>query len=280
MPNSNVDTLNVPIDPIVPDLRHIVNSHIKHFVLQFNKNFLKKQIDEHKNKIAELQKELDLLNDYNDESSSSPSSAKLIDPSNPYYKYESDVYHSDNIEFCGAVSENAENDENIENENITLSIDELSHASKNSGSDDLYDATDENDNVVAKTSKYFSNKSPEKNNSIVADKKRTSLDFSQFALIKKDPSPEDDEDQEEEQGEDAQEDEDEEDEEEEQEQEQEDEEEQEEEEEEGVYEIDINGKSYFTTSEYNGVLYSMDEEGEPGDVVGKIVDGDPVFDNN
>jgi hypothetical protein len=39
-----------------------------------------------------------------------------------------------------------------------------------------------------------------------------------------------------------------------------------------VFEIEINGKEYFTTHETNGVLYE-NNDGEPGIEIGRIVNG-------
>jgi hypothetical protein len=50
------------------------------------------------------------------------------------------------------------------------------------------------------------------------------------------------------------------------------------EEEEEVYEITIKGIKYFTTNEKNGDIYSIDSDGDPGDIVGKYVNGRPRFD--
>ena len=64
--------------------------------------------------------------------------------------------------------------------------------------------------------------------------------------------------------------------------EEEDEEEEEEEElveeEEEVFEIEINGVSYYTTNEQNGVVYAIDTDEEVGDRIGKLVAGTAVFD--
>ena len=53
-----------------------------------------------------------------------------------------------------------------------------------------------------------------------------------------------------------------------------------EEEEEEVFEIEIDDKSYYATSEENGLLYMVDDDGEVGEKVGIIKDGEPIFDNN
>jgi len=42
-----------------------------------------------------------------------------------------------------------------------------------------------------------------------------------------------------------------------------------------VYEVKINGKTYFTTNEKSGVIYAMDAEGDVGDEVGAYVNGVP-----
>jgi hypothetical protein len=47
----------------------------------------------------------------------------------------------------------------------------------------------------------------------------------------------------------------------------------EEEEESGVYEIEINGTRYYTTNEQNGIVYSLVDEDDVGDEIGKFVNG-------
>ena len=47
--------------------------------------------------------------------------------------------------------------------------------------------------------------------------------------------------------------------------------------EEGVFEIEVDGVSYYTTDETNGDLYAIDVNGDPEDVVGKLIDGEAVF---
>ena len=51
----------------------------------------------------------------------------------------------------------------------------------------------------------------------------------------------------------------------------------EEDEEEEVFEIEIDDVSYFATHEENGILYEVDENGEPGKQVGILKDGEPFF---
>ena len=55
------------------------------------------------------------------------------------------------------------------------------------------------------------------------------------------------------------------------------EEEVEEEEEEEVFEIEIDDVTYFATNEDNGILYSVTDDGEVGEKVGIIKDGEPIF---
>jgi hypothetical protein len=50
-------------------------------------------------------------------------------------------------------------------------------------------------------------------------------------------------------------------------------EEEEEEEEAGVYEIEVNGTRYYTTSEQNGIVYALIDEDDVGDEIGKFVNG-------
>lgn len=61
------------------------------------------------------------------------------------------------------------------------------------------------------------------------------------------------------------------------EEEEEEEQEEEEEEEEGVFEIEVDGVSYYTTSEENGSLYSIDVNGDPDVYVGRLHDGKAVL---
>ena len=44
-----------------------------------------------------------------------------------------------------------------------------------------------------------------------------------------------------------------------------------------VFEIDIFGKTYYTNNATNGDIYSVDENGDPGDEVGKFVNGIATF---
>ena len=51
-------------------------------------------------------------------------------------------------------------------------------------------------------------------------------------------------------------------------------------EEEEVYEIKIKTKSYYVSNETNSTIYSITDDGDVGDEVGKYVDGKPVFNKN
>jgi hypothetical protein len=52
----------------------------------------------------------------------------------------------------------------------------------------------------------------------------------------------------------------------------------EEEEEEGVYETVIEGNRYYITNDTDGEIYAIIDDDDIGDVVGKYVNGKPVFD--
>jgi hypothetical protein len=52
----------------------------------------------------------------------------------------------------------------------------------------------------------------------------------------------------------------------------------EEEEDSEVFEHIINGVTYYITNELNGTIYGVDDSGEIGDEIGKMVNGSPVFD--
>lgn len=49
-------------------------------------------------------------------------------------------------------------------------------------------------------------------------------------------------------------------------------------EEEEVFEIEIDDITYYTENEENGNIYSVDENGEPGDKIGYLKEGEPFFD--
>jgi hypothetical protein len=55
------------------------------------------------------------------------------------------------------------------------------------------------------------------------------------------------------------------------------EEKEEEEEEEEVFEIEIDDITYFATDEENGILYAMTKDGDVGEKVGIIKEGEPIF---
>jgi len=50
-------------------------------------------------------------------------------------------------------------------------------------------------------------------------------------------------------------------------------------EEEGVFEIELNGLTFFTNDENNGEIYSVDDDGDPGPNVGTFKNGKPIFTN-
>jgi len=54
--------------------------------------------------------------------------------------------------------------------------------------------------------------------------------------------------------------------------------EEQEEEDSEVFEHIINGVTYYITNELNGTIYGVDDSGDIGDEIGKMVNGSPVFD--
>ena len=54
----------------------------------------------------------------------------------------------------------------------------------------------------------------------------------------------------------------------------------EEEEQDEVFEVEIDDVTYFATDEENGILYSVDKNGDIGDRVGVLKDGEPIFDTS
>ena len=51
----------------------------------------------------------------------------------------------------------------------------------------------------------------------------------------------------------------------------------EEDEEGGVFEVEINGETYYTENEISGDIYNTDDNGDPDEIVGKFVEGVPVW---
>ena len=47
--------------------------------------------------------------------------------------------------------------------------------------------------------------------------------------------------------------------------------------EEEVFEIEIEDVTYFATNEENGPIYEVDKNGDPGNKVGYLKDGEPLF---
>ena len=45
-----------------------------------------------------------------------------------------------------------------------------------------------------------------------------------------------------------------------------------------MFEIEIKGKSYYTSDEQNGPIYSITSDEDVGDQVGKFVNGKATFD--
>ena len=56
-------------------------------------------------------------------------------------------------------------------------------------------------------------------------------------------------------------------------------EDEEDEDEEGVFEIEVDGVSYYTTDEMNGDLYTIDPNGDPDEMIGKLIDGEATLNN-
>ena len=44
-----------------------------------------------------------------------------------------------------------------------------------------------------------------------------------------------------------------------------------------MFEIEIDDITYFAVNEENGPIYEVDEQGEPGNKVGHLKDGEPFF---
>lgn len=277
------DILNVTIDPILPDINYMVKNHIETCVRKFNKQFIHAQIREHKQKIRVLEKQLEMLD-------------------SDAFDYTAATQTGDVSEISEEEQENEEERQyQMQQENIQLSIDEIEK--------DVSDGKEDNEIKVKRTtSNYF--QSVEKSNEIakieyvqtgsevdddlygdnVETKELTKSDnnvpvcvesFEQFRADKQSNNdntvihssvvsvekenhiesteegqgPEEDDEEEEEQNE-------------------------EDEEVVGVFEIEIDDKAYFTTDEINGTLYEIDDDGEPGNEVGKLNNGSPVFNDN
>ena len=44
-----------------------------------------------------------------------------------------------------------------------------------------------------------------------------------------------------------------------------------------VFELEIDGKVYYATDEDNGIIYNIDENGDIGIEIGKLINGEPIF---
>lgn len=254
--------LNVDIQPIMLDMNEIIESHITRSVTEFNIKYLTQELEEYKEKVRSIEAQLASLR--------SGHITSII-----------------NVDNADNLSEDSDNiklviDESSMNTNTTKivamdipDIDNLSKIEDNKHENILSKNTDMKSNTVQstlKTTPYFSNnKTLSSSNSDVAvppidtsitnsHTANNNISFDDYKATsslnnvnvenhdsKETDGPEDDE------SEDIT------------------------FEEEGVFEIEVEGVTYFTTDETNGDLYEVDENGDPGDKIGILSNGEAVF---
>lgn len=269
------DILNVTIDPILPDINYMVKNHIETCVRKFNKQFICAQISEHKQKIKVLEKQLEML----DNDAFGYSDIHFDEENEEENQYQA---HQENIQLSIDEIENdgvGDKDNNeIKVKRTTTSKTFQSIENNNVKHKDVNintTSSDVNVPVCVETFEQFrADKQPTSSDSdnniihssVISDHhEKTSVSIDDISFEKGDNSENTEE------GQDSEHD---------------DEEEEEEEEPDvdeevvGVFEIEIDDKVYFTTDEINGTLYEIDDDGEPGDEVGKLSNGSPVFNNN
>ncbi len=244
--------LNVNIQPIMLDMNEIIEAHITRSVTEFNIKYLTQELEEHKEKVRSIEAQLASL--------TSGHIASVINVDN------SDILSEDSDNIKLVI------DEPLTDENTTKivamdvpDIDKLSAVEdtdikSNTVKNDLKPSPffSNNKTLTSSTSDVavppietsITNNHSEKNNISFDDYKSTSS-ISNAKVEEKDPQENDGP--------------------------QDDESEQVTFEEEGVFEIEVEGVTYFTTDETNGDLYEVDENGDPGDKIGILSNGEAVF---
>ena len=274
------DILNVTIDPILPDINYMVKNHIECCVRKFNKQFIRAQIDDHKQKIKELEKQLEILDEQAYEfvttmSSDDEAAHNSINSVEPQQQQQQEniklsINEIDDTVECDSSIKVIRTESNYFTQtdmNDGIVDGELSK-SPHPEDDDLYGDNDEQTNeldnvtqgvpVCVDTFEQFradkqipTHSSEDLNNiipsNVVSQENDTSYDQESEGQCEE----EEEEEEEQEEGDD--------------------------EEIVGVFEIEIDEETYFTTDEKNGTLYNIDEDGEPGIEVGKLQNGIPVF---
>ena len=254
--------LNVDIQPIMLDMNEIIESHITRSVTEFNIKYLTQELEEYKEKVRSIEAQLASLR--------SGHIASVINVDNADILSED----SDNIKLVIDESSTNINTTKIVAMDIP-DIDKLSAADDTENDNILTKNTDMKSNTVKsalKPSPYFSNnKTLSSSSSDVAvppietsvtnnHTAKNNISFDDYKATsslnnvnvenhnsKETDGPEDDESEEITF------------------------------EEEGVFEIEVEGVTYFTTDETNGDLYEVDENGDPGDKIGILSNGEAVF---
>lgn len=244
--------LNVDIQPIMLDMNEIIESHITRSVTEFNIKYLTQELEEHKEKVRSIEAQLASLRS----------------------GHITSIINVDNVDNLSEDSDNIKLviDEPLTDENTTKivamdvpEIDKLSAVEdtdikSNTVKNDLNPSPCFSNNKTLTSSDSgvavppietsITNIHSGKNNISFDDYKATSS-ISNAKVEHKDPQendgPQDDESEEVTF------------------------------EEEGVFEIEVEGVTYFTTDETNGDLYEVDENGDPGDKIGILSNGEAVF---
>jgi hypothetical protein len=234
--------LNVDIQPIVLDMNEIIEAHINRSVTEFNIKYLTQELKDHKEKVRTIEAQLAGLRSGHISSVVNVSDNDLVseDSNNIQLVIDEPPLVTPVNNTTKVISLDPSIPKEIEFVNETNNI--------NSGNNSLCFTTKSKDIEVAVPPIYSNEKSQENSKiDFNAYKATKSLQVNSDGPNEAD-SPENDGSEEEVTFE-----------------------------EEGVFEIEVDGITYFTNDETNGDLYEVDENGDPGDKIGVLENGEAVF---
>ena len=239
---SGIKTMQIDMNSLMNDVNNVIQTHIHKAVLNFNVTGIQQEIDEYTNKIQGLENELQCL--------SKSVSDKWTRIQHTTHKVnvslleEEIVSHREKIEnmqkeliHIQSSSSSVEDISVTPTNNIILNIQEI-HNQKENDYSSVEELDTYDEELVKKGNEVMDTIHVTKLPEDISDEISLTDEINEIIP---------------------------------------DEEEDEEDEEEGVFEIDLNGVSYFTTDEQNGSLYSIDVNGDPDVYVGRLENGKAIF---